>query len=403
MIIEFRLKNFKSIKEEAVISFLASADKSHPSNLIRKEGMGNDSLLKTAVFYGANASGKTNVIYGLNNMDKIIIESHNYQKGDPIPFEPFKLDEDHANGVTEYQITFIKNSVKFVYGFSNDDKRIHDEYLYHYPRGKKRIIFERTDTDQYRFTQEEGKQNFIKDRTPENVLYLSRATQLDYQGTAEAFEWFRFDLGMLGPGDHPLLKQMTSELIYSGNMKEKILNALKAADLGIDDIIIDRIDVEKIQNDLDKNLRTRSSEIDTYKIRTIHGGVPFDFNMEESEGTKRMYYLIGSIFEVLEKGGVLVLDDMDQRLHHLLNLFILDLFHDEGNRKSQLIFTTHDLNLLDQNIFRRDQIWFTEKDPDTGATDIFSLLEYHPRNDANIRKGYLAGRYGALPFVTSVE
>ena len=133
----------------------------------------------------------------------------------------------------------------------------------------------------------------------------------------------------------------------------------------------------------------------------MHKGIAFDFYSEESEGTKRMFSLIGHWIDALRNGKILVIDELDTKLHHLLNVFLINLFHDPTQNKNnaQLIFTTHNINLLDQDIFRRDQIWFTEKDGETGASDLYSLVEYSPRKDKDIQKGYLAGKYGALPFI----
>ena len=401
MIIDFKVKNFRSIKDEAVFSLLASKDSMLENNIIWDGSLKNDALLKSAVIYGANASGKTNVINGLNTMVRIILGSHNVQKGTNIPYEPFKLDKYNVEAPTEFNITFIKNDIKYVYGFSHDSKKVIQEYLYHYPKGRRKLVFERKKTYRYRFTEDEKEQSFIAERTPENVLYFSRATQLNFQPTSEPFEWFRKDLRVIGPADHPMFRNFTSRLISSGDMKSKILKALKAADLGIDEIIPKKIEFkyEGLPEEIDEETKRALMNIEDFDITSVHNGVAFDFLNEESEGTLRMYSLIGPMIDALENDRVLVLDEMDTKLHYLLNLFILEQFHDRNNERSQLIFTTHNTNMLDQKIFRRDQIWFTEKDPKTGATDLYSLLEFHPRNDANLQKGYLAGRYGALPFI----
>jgi len=403
MLIEFRVRNFRSIKDEAVLSMVSSSDRSFPDHLIDHPSLGNDHLLKTAGIYGANASGKSNVLYAIMIMSNIVRRSHEFQSDTILPYEPFKLDEKKMNEPTEFKIVFIVDDIKHVYGFSCNNRRILEEYLHHYPNGRKKIIFERMNTSEYRFPYpRDQEQAFIRDRTPENVLFLSRATQLNYSKTKDAYNWFNTLEFIYGHHDINLIRR-TNQLISSKDRKQDILEALRAADLGIDDITLeedrDWSDQEKMKNTLDRILTHGSVHRAAANIRIIRGGISFDLYDEESSGTRRMYALIGPIIDSLRNDRILILDELDTKLHHVLVRFILDLFHDENNRASQMVFTTHDTNLLDRSLFRRDQIWFTEKDPKTRGTDLYSLLEFSPRNDVNIRKGYLAGRYGALPFI----
>ncbi len=418
MLIEFRMKNFRSVKDEAILSMVASSDKTMLDHLIEHESLGGDRLLKTAGIYGANASGKSNLLYGIAIMSAIVRKSHGYQTDNSLPYEPFKMDDGCLSHPTEFHVVFIMEGVKHAYGFTYNKAKIIEEYLHHYPNGRKKVIFERTDTSKYKFPHpKDSEQSFIQDRTPDNVLFLSRATQLNYSKTQDTYKWFN-KLKFITPEDNEILIRITSKLMESNEMKMNIINALKTADFGIDDIIPNNVDEVvnhegfnlnakkiminniNINNDQYMNLKNQIiDKMNSYNIISMHKGIPFDFFNEESGGTKRMYSLIGPIFNALREGYILFLDELDTKLHHLLNVFILDLFHDKKNERSQLIFTTHNTNLLDRDLFRRDQIWFTEKDPETGSTDLYSLLEFQPRNDANIQKGYLSGRYGALPFI----
>lgn len=404
MLIEFSIENYRSIKEKVTLSMVATKDTSLDGNLI-KSALNDDSLLKSAVIYGANASGKTNVLLALNFLKALVLNSHNHQKGQGIRFTPFKLDKSYLSKPTKMSIVFIKNNVKYSYNVSFNNEKVIEESLYHYPNNKKALIFERN--NEYKFTIDEKEQKTISERTLPNTLYLSKATQENYQKTSNAFDWFRNNLQVIGPTDHPGLSDFTVNLFKKDvELKKYIMKALLEADVGIDDIstISKKISPDQLKNlppELVKLMLGDKNEIDAYQIQTLHKGVLFDFETEESDGTRRIFSLIGPWVDALKNGKILVVDELDTKLHHLLNIFLIRLFHDPTQNKTnaQLIFTTHNTNLLDQDIFRRDQIWFTEKNAEKGSTDLYSLTEYSPRKDKDIEKGYLAGKYGALPFI----
>jgi len=319
--------------------------------------------------------------------------------------------------VPSVAVVFIKNNIKYIYGVSFISEKIIDEYLYYYPEGRKALIFERKDTNNYRFTIDRKKQKFISEKTLDNVLYLSNSTQLNYDKTSEAFDWFKDNLGIIGVADHPgLIHYTINKLNEDVKLKEFILKALIEADLGINNLFasFEVISIDKLPIQIREQFKTIISDseqnLEKLDITTIHkvldeigneNSVKFDFG-EESEGTKRLFLLIGPWIDSLNNGRVLFVDELDTKLHHLLNVFLIKLFNDPTQNKNnaQLIFTTHNTNLLDQDIFRRDQIWFTEKNPSQGSTDLYSLIEFSPRKDKNIQKGYLAGRYGAIPFIS---
>ncbi|MDD5474216.1 MAG: ATP-binding protein [Candidatus Methanoperedens sp.] len=416
MLIEFSLENFRSIKEEVTLSLVASSDKSLDNNLITTEVLKKDNLLRSAVLYGANASGKSNVVSAINSLRNLVILSHTFQKGTEISYSPFKLDNEYLSKPTKFKVVFIKNNTKYVYGVSFTNEKIIDEYLYYYPEDRKAIIFERKDTNDYKFTINKKEQKFYSEKTLDNVLYLSSSTQLNYKKTAEAFDWFKNTLAFIGATDHPQLIDFTMKsLNKDATSKELILKALIEADLGINNVIasFEKISIDEIPVMIQKQIKFLVSQIgdDVEKmlIKTIHKVVnekgeehEVEFNFEEeSEGTKRIFALIGPWIDALNNGRVLVVDELDTKLHHFLNLFLIKLFQDPTQNKNnaQLIFTTHNTNLLDLDLFRRDQIWFTEKDPRAGNTDLYSLIEFSPRKDKNVRKGYLVGRYGAIPFI----
>jgi len=415
MLIEFNVQNFRSIKEEVTFSLVASADKSLDNNLIKTDLL-RDNLLRSAVIYGANASGKSNVVLAFSLLKELIETSHMFQKGSKINYLPFKLDTKYLSKPSKFKIVFIKNDIKYIYGISFNSEKIIDEYLYYYPAGRRALIFERKDTNNYRFTINRKEQKFISEKTLDNVLYLSNSTKLNYDKTSEAFDWFQDNLGIIGVADHPKLIEYTiHKLNEDKKMKEFILKALIEADLGINDLSasFEEISIDEIPISIREQLKAiipdSKGNLEKMDITTIHkvldemgneDYVEFDFE-EESEGTKRLFSLIGLWIDSLNNGRVLIVDELDTKLHHLLNIFLIKLFNNPTQNKNnaQLIFTTHNTNLLDLDIFRRDQIWFTEKNPNKGSTDLYSLIEFRPRKDKNIQKGYLAGRYGAIPFI----
>ncbi len=404
MLIEFSVENFRSIKDRVTLSMVASKDNSLDSNLI-KGALNEDSLLKATAIYGANASGKTNIIFALGFLRALVLNSHTHQKGQAIIFTPFKLDKKCLTKPTKMSVLFIKNNVRYSYNISYDKESVIEEGLYHYPNNKKAIIFERSNTNSYKFNVDEKEQNAIAERTLPNVLYLSKSTQENYQKTVNAFDWFTNTLQVIGP-DEDLVPKFTIDLLKKDDeSKANILKALLEADVGIENVstISKKLSSDQLNfpPEIKKILMGDKTEIDVDQIQTLHKGISFDFQTEESDGTRRIFSLIGHWIDALKNGRVLVVDELDIKLHHLLNLFLIKLFQDPSQNKTnaQLVFTTHNLNLLDQDIFRRDQIWFTEKNLEVGNTDLYSLIEYSPRKDKDIERGYLAGRYGALPFI----
>lgn len=417
MLIEFSIENFRSIKERVTLSLVPSSDKSLELNLIRTDPLEKDSLLRSAVIYGANASGKSNVVSALQFLKQLVTNSHKNQRDTKLKVSPFKLDVAYSSKPSKFEVVFIKNNTKYVYGISVTNEKVIDEYLYHYPRGRKALIFNRENTTDFNFTTDKTEQEFLSKRTLDNVLYLSSSTQLNYKKASEAFDWFKDDLIVIMSGELLNLTEFTINLLNKNNIfREYILKALLEADVGIDDIsgVVEEVPIDKWKIELDDEsavgyIGDETGKVRRLVIKTIHTvlkgesnelKVPFNFR-EESDGTQKIFALIGAWIDALSNGRTIMVDELDTRLHHLLNVFLIKLFHDPTQNKNnaQLIFTTHNTNLLDFDLFRRDQIWFTEKNPNTGSTDLYSLIEFSPRKDQNIQKGYLAGKYGAVPFI----
>ncbi|MCQ6963694.1 AAA family ATPase [Methanolobus chelungpuianus] len=420
MLIEFKAENFRSIRNEITFSLLASSDRALEENLIELDALKkNDRLLKSAAIYGANASGKSNILLAMFNLQNLVMTSIRNQDGDLLPFEPFKLTPECMSKPSRFSVFFIKNNVRYRYAVSFDRTKIIDEELYYYPNNREALVFERRNTIEFKFTTDKRIQNDISKRTLSNVLYLSNSAQQNYDKTLEAFKWFREDLRIIGARTLSEQGEYTIKMLNQDNTSKKaILKSLERADLGLVDIIASIEDVDlanlpiEILNQIPRIINTNIGKWQKIDINSFHlakdkdgkeHNILFDFNTEESEGTKRFFSLIGPWLNALNKGQVLFVDELELKLHPMLSEHLVKLFHDKdyNTNNAQLIITTHNTNLLNDELFRRDQIWFTEKDADVGNTNLYSLLEFQVRKDQNILKGYLMGRYGALPFIST--
>jgi len=421
MIIDFSVENYRSIKEEVTFSLLASKDTSLEANTFRSDTLKkDDSLLRCAAIYGANASGKSNVIKAFHTLQKMVLNSITYQSGDKLPYEPFKLDEDFLQKPTRFRITFIINDIQYVYIVSFNSEKIIEEVLSYYPKKRETTIFNRLDNNVPLFYRKDAKiLKPIFERTLKNVLFLSNSAQQNYEKTLDVYNWFKNEFIVLRNAESNYFIDYTVKMLNeSEDFKRCILNSLIEADLGIDDVTAasTMFTFEQLRN-LDRKPgkvkftspgKAEVLEIVTFhKTKKVEGfpGAQFDYFSEESDGTMRIFNLIGYFIDALNIGKTLIIDELDIRLHPLLCEYLIRLFYNPSRNKNnaQLVFATHNVNLLDKKLFRRDQIWFTEKNPDNGSSDLYSLTEFSPRNDTNIRKGYLAGRYGALPFINDWE
>lgn len=409
MLIQFSIKNFMSIKDKVTFSMLASKDKQHEENLIKGE---KENFLKSAVIYGANASGKSNLFKALNLVVLMLRNSNNMQPNMPLPFIPFKFNNETIKEKSEFEFIMKLNEIKYVYGFKSDNHKIYEEYLYYYPNGKQTEIFERTNVNDYHFTKSENELQDIREKNIENKFFLATATTWNYEKTKPVYEFLTNALNVVFEYD-PLRGYAFEQynMDKTGELRKFSLNLLRKTDLNISDYNVKNIDItQEHLSAIPPELRTlMTNGIKGYNVTTRHtfkdeegnvsGGI-LDFE-EESVGTKNMFLLIPCIKDTLEKGSVMIIDELDKSLHPLLVNYIVKLFNNPGiNKKgAQLIFNTHDTNLLSLTIFRRDQIWFTEKNYKNGSTDIYPLDEFPVRKNENIQKGYLNGRYGAIPFI----
>ncbi len=384
MLIQFTVENHRSIKNSAVISFAASKDKTFEEHLLHPDE--KRALLPVLAVYGANAAGKSNVLHAMMTMKEMVVgEASKVSKGQTLPWEPFGGTREP----TFFEIVFISMEVRYTYGFSFDEKKIYKEYLYHWPNGREALIFSR-ENDVYEFRENVNEQVTLSKRTPDNKLYLVSSNDWNLPQTENAYRWFLEKLTFL-MNVEPATSETIAQIACGEDKKARILKELLIADLGITDVTI-------------KNRAGNVPVITTtHRIINKDGTIEyFQLLMEqESAGTQHFFARIGGWLQALENGALLVVDEIEDSLHPLLTRRLIEMVQDKtvNTKGTQLIFTTHDIVLLDLNFFRRDQIWFAEKNDETCATELYSLASFSPRKGENVRKGYLQGRFGAIPFI----
>lgn len=402
MILEFSVKNFLSFKEKVTFSMIANSNKELNDNYVE---IGGNKVLKSAAIYGANASGKSNLFKILTLVVLMLRSSNSVDINAKLPLIPFKLDKDSVNKPSEFEIKFILNETRYVYGFIADKDKIYDEYLYYYPNGRETKIFDRTNINEYSYTQKDEKiLREIEAKNAQNKFFLATATNWNFDKTKAAYNFLTNGIGTCN--NLEILKNMAYKM-YETNpdyLKDFAIDFLQKADFNIEDYQISQIDVPgefltAIPEFITKTLPDKPKAYQVlFKHKNSDNYLSID---EESLGTQMIFAFIPFLADSLKNKKVLIIDELDKSLHPFLVQYIVEIFNDAEINKngSQLIFNTHDTNLLDLNILRRDQIWFTEKNSETGESDLYSLSDFSVRKQENVEKGYMLGRYGAVPFI----
>lgn len=420
MIVEFTVANYRSFLSAQTLSLVASKGGELISSNTFDVSIPNDfRLLHSAVIYGSNAAGKSNLLRAIQSMKRIVITSALQQRGDSLPVEPFKLNYESQDKPSEFEIIFIANNVRYQYGFSATKSKIYHEWLIAYPKGRSQKWFERIweeHKQEYRWemgSSLQGEKQLWQKATRDNALYLSTAVQLNSTQLQPIFDWFKFKLRTLN--STTLISDFTVELCEN-EQKNQVLDFLKTADLSIDDINIEKekFDPDNLPSDMPVYLKefiTKSREDrELLNIKTLHKGnngelISFDLR-DESEGTKKVFSIAGPWINSLKNGNVLFVDELNNSLHLKLVKFLVQLFNNKkiNPNNAQLVFTTHETSLLNQHeTFRRDQVWFCEKNKNQ-STKLYPLTDFSPRKGReNLEMAYLSGRYGALPYVKEVE
>lgn len=413
MLIEFSVMNFLSFKEKVTLSLEKESGNENEENTFV---FNNEELLKTAVIYGANASGKSNLIKAFTTAILMVKNSNMIPIGGKWNIlKPFLFSEDTKNGPSEFEFIFITNKIKYRYFFSADVNKIYNESLDAYYSQKPTNIFTRKNTAEYSFINSDKKTlESIASKNTENKLFLSTATTWNYEKTKDAFLWFLNSIDTYGSFDSMLDQDLINYSNNEEDLKEFTLKLLKESDIFIKDLRVsyEEKDVENssfiINNQKQGALKTKSVKIamdheitDSQDEKNIY---TLDFE-DESSGTKILFALAPILKRAFEKTKIIIVDELEKSLHPTLVKYIIKLFNNEklNTKNSQLLFTTHAISLLSLDLFRRDQIWFIEKNSLTGNSDLYPLDSFSVRKEENIEKGYINGRYGAIPFIKDID
>ncbi|MBT3384321.1 MAG: ATP-binding protein [Prolixibacteraceae bacterium] len=410
MILEIRLSNFFSIKEEIVLDLRAANIKSKNAKALKNNLAKFDktSVLKTVAMYGANASGKSNIIKAIRFCSMMVLNSHNHNENVLFNFKKFKFGNSNKK-LSNYFIRFVNNEIEYEYSFSLIQSSIVTESLYYYPKGRITKIFNRderlgkTKKEKYSFGSIIKRPLDVADNTSNKTLYISRASQMDREIAKNVFNFFNntFILRYLGH-NAPQIESLFN------TYNKQLLEALRIADSDIIDIKIRK--VKQQGKNFNANLEDLTLSVedviqDALQIKTYHKADPsigFDLITEESDGTKKLFVIMLNILDIVKNNKILLIDEIGESLHTDIIEYIFNLFR--AGKSAQLICTTHNTRFLNLTRFRKDQIYFVNKKEDA-STDLYSLYDYSDfRDTMDLEKAYLQGRFDAVPFVNdSIE
>lgn len=410
MLIEFTVGNYRSFKEPVTLSMVAANLVSQDKSVDENNVFAVDeklSLLKSAAIYGANASGKSNLAKALNFMVWFMVNSsRETQSTDEIDVEPFLLSTETERQPSFFELVFLIEGQKYRYGFEATSERVVAEWLYTVPKSRETNLFDRdlTHIKSSKVLQASG----IEPRTRPNALFLSVCAQFNVAIVERILAWLTKNLQVTSGFDKIADLNRTISKLKSNLFQEKIVQLVKNLDLSITDIKVTAHEIDKIygsKEDFPEEftlVHTMHKRFDKDNNPSANVNLLLEFH--ESEGTRKIFALAGTLIDVLAEGSILVIDELDAKLHPLITRSIIELFHKPKSNpnNAQLIFMTHDTNLLSNKIFRRDQIWFTEKDR-YGATALYSLAEYNIRNDDSFESDYIKGKYGAVPYIGDLQ
>ena len=411
MLVEFCVENYRSIKDEARLSLLAGpTQERRDTNVVTpslRAGAKGPPLVRSAAIYGPNAGGKTNLVKGLAAMQQAVLHSSRRQE-DPLPVTPFRLDEACKDQPTTFDVTAIVDGVRYQYGFSATTDTVLEEWLYAWPRGRVQTWFDRSTTaagEKFKFSAKlRGDKEVWRRATRPDALFLSTAVSLNSVQLRPLFDWFRTRLYVVGLGES--YDSLSTEWCL-GPRRQEILKFMQVADLAFEDV---RVEEREWADVIPDRLRDAFKEVlqgevvqEIHVVRRSRGGELVEMDLDdESDGTQKMFGLAGLWLASLEQGNVLIIDELHDNLHSELSKFLVRQFN---NRRgdAQLVFTTHDTSILSLDVFRRDQIWFCARNQHH-ETALFPLSKFHPRKSVeNLERSYLAGRYGAVPYVRSLR
>jgi len=435
MLVDFTLRNFLSFKEEVSFSMLAAksvkeheqCDSDESCNIINVPNT-DSKLLKVATIYGANGSGKSNLLSAISFFKHMALDSF---KNDSILRHvkdlTYQFSVESKDEPSSFEMMFIIEDKRYRYGFEILGESIESEWLFVKPleANRESYCFKREKKNITINSRTYKGAGGVSAKTRHNALFLSTCAQFNVEMSMTIKEWFRKKLNILSGFDDDTIQYTANQYIHNIDMRNRIIEFIKIIDLGINDIAIKESDVDSIPEPVNqfvdavsKNpniIKPKVSDIKKIEIFSEHKrydhGVLKDTLMTpfglESLGTKKIFALLGPWFDTILNGGTLVIDEFGASFHTKLSIELIKIFQSSLNNGAQLIITTHDTNLLRSELLRRDQIWFTEKNK-FGESDIYSLVEYKinqansVRNDATFNKDYLLGKYGAIPYFGNI-
>lgn len=414
MLIQFTIDNYRSIKNTLTFS-MVSGRKNKEFCFEER----NLRLLPSAVLYGANASGKSNILMAFRFMRSMVLNSHKVvQSTDTLLHDPFRLSSETEVASSSFEAVFLQKGVKYRYGFEADATTVYSEWLFADTNGKEaKLFFRDAKDDEFYVNPEKFKEGKGLKVLP-NSLFIWKCDQEGGSVSREILDWFKKVKYLDGMKSSKYLTY-TFNKMYDADFRAEIVKLVKSADLGIQDINVEKsevpasavIDGLPLPDNVKEAIKSSASPLTEIGIKTVHGKTDasghvsgtseFDLQSMESKGTQKFFCLSAPFLETLRNGGVLIVDELDASLHPMLTMALVSLFAQRSLNKNnaQLIFATHDTNLLRMSMFDRSQIWFVEKDLVEG-THVASLSEYkNVRATADIGKMYIQGKFGAVPYV----
>lgn len=418
MILNFSFKNFLSFAEDANVSMVANSDKSHINRLYSYK---NSCVSRAKLMYGANASGKTSFMKALDFFCKYVENSNLLIDSSEIPVKPFKFRNDFNAIPTEFCIEFVQNGIKYAYGLSCTKEKVLSESLVMYLTSKPTSVFVRKNTNEYDFKNDKKILNDISKKTTDNKLFLTTSATWNYAKTKPVVDYILNNIVIAFDTNETLklVNQVIENCDYD-DYKQFCLAVVRAADSSINNIKYETkklaqiaksnklIEIIKMLGPIEKEEETRFKNTNAYNFTMMHEVEKnsdkkiYELNLrEESLGTRETFMLSFLLYDVIKKGKVLFVDELDKSLHTLLVKNILNIFLSEerNSNGAQLIANTHDTNLIDLDLLRRDEIIFVEKDINTATSSIYPLSAFSPRKDENIERAYLLGRFGSIPYI----
>lgn len=427
MILNISIKNFRSFKDEIVFSMVAESSKSKENNIFMQslaQGESSVRLNNSALLFGANASGKSNLFNALFSIVKFITKTKT-EAGKPIQlYQPFLFEENSKTQPVEFSIEFVNtDNIKYRYELTIDKMIVLAEKLYYWPKNKITLLFERVIPENSDALTHIGKPGQSLDFQPipvfNNQTVLSKFGQDIPNETLTSVYIYFSNISIINISNYNMFSVFTSEITELLSKNKILLNRMNAllthADTGIKAIMIEEKDEDSFvfPDEIDKGIKLWLRNKYSYKTVAIHnkyigqeaageGELPFS---EESSGTKQLFTIGGAILDALDKGKPILIDEMDIYLHTNISKMLITLFQNKriNKKNAQLIVATHDVNLLDRTLFRKDQIWFTEKD-EYGVSSLYTLQDFTDvREDTPFDKWYMAGKFGAVPVIKSLE